>query len=175
MFKSPESLARIYPTLVRSGISVFGSQDVMRFLGKKPHGNFQGEVVSHYGHRVEGIRLKHRLKANSVKAYDKQGSILRIETTLNNVRDLKVYRPKQGDPEGPCSWQRMRKGVADLHRRGHSFLKHPINGIWTLLLLSRWTVCWEKSLNRFAALFIGKVKGFAPFARGTKKKHVFFR
>ena len=117
MFKSPESLARIYPTLVRSGISVFGSQDVMRFLGKKPHGNFQGEVVSHYGHRIEGIRLKHRLKANSVKAYDKHGSILRIETTMNNVRDLKVYRPKQGDPEGPCSWQRMRKGVADLHRR----------------------------------------------------------
>ena len=35
MFKSPEALARIYPTLVRSGISVFSSQDVMRFLGKK--------------------------------------------------------------------------------------------------------------------------------------------
>ena len=117
MFKSPESLVRIYPTLVRSGISVFSSQDVMRFLGKKPHGNFQGEVVSHYGHRVEGIRVKHSLKANSVKAYDKHGSILRIETTMNNVRDFKVYRPRQGDPEGPSSWQRMRKGVADLHRR----------------------------------------------------------
>ena len=117
MFKSPESLAKIYPSLVRSAISVFGSQDVMRFLGKKPHVNFQGEVVSHYGHRVEGIRVKHSLKANSVKAYDKHGSILRIETTLNNVRDFKVYRPKEGDPEGPCSWQRMRKGIADLHRR----------------------------------------------------------
>lgn len=117
MFKSPETLAKIYPTLVRSGISVFGSQDVMRFLGKKPHGNFRGEVVSHYGHRAEGIRLKHKLNANSVKAYDKYGNILRIETTMNNVRDFKVYRPKEGDPEGPCSWQRMRKGIADLHRR----------------------------------------------------------
>jgi len=117
MFKSAESLARIYPTLVRSGISVFGSQDVMRFLGKKPHGNFQGEVVSHYGHRSEGIRLKHNLKGNSVKIYDKEGSVLRVETTVNTPQDFKVYRPKQADPEGPCSWQQMRKGIADLHRR----------------------------------------------------------
>jgi hypothetical protein len=117
MFRSPEALSRIYPALVRSGICVFGSTDVMRFLGKKPHPQFAGEVVSHYGKRPEGIRLNHQLKANSVKIYDKQGSVLRIETTLNNPRDFKVYRPKQGDPEGPCSWQRMRKGIADLHRR----------------------------------------------------------
>ena len=117
MFKSPESLARRYPSLVRSGISVFGSQNVMRFLGKKPHGNFQGEVVSHYGRRVEGVRLKHTCKGNSIKVYDKQGSVLRVETTINVPRDFKVYRQKAGDPEGPYSWQRMRKGVADLHRR----------------------------------------------------------
>ena len=36
---------------------------------------------------------------------------------MNNVRDFKVYRPRQGDPQGRSSWQRMRKGVADLHRR----------------------------------------------------------
>jgi len=117
MFKSAGSLAKIYPTLVRSGICVFGSKDVLRFLGKKSHPNFQGEVISHYGQRAEGIRLKHELKANSLKIYDKQGSVLRIETTLNNPRDFKVYRPKEGDPKGPCSWQRMRKGIADLHRR----------------------------------------------------------
>jgi len=117
MFKSAESLASIYPSLVRSGISVFGSQDVMRFLGKKPHPNFQGELVSHYGQRTEGIRLKHKLKENSVKIYDKQGSVLRVETTVNNPLDFRVYRPKEGDPKGLCSWKRMRKGIADLHRR----------------------------------------------------------
>jgi hypothetical protein len=117
MFRSSGSLARIYPAIVRSGICTFGSTDVMRFLGKKPHPQFAGEVISHYGKRPEGIRLKHQLKANSVKIYDKQGSVLRIETTLNDPRDFKVYRPKEGDPKGPCSWQRMRKGVADLHRR----------------------------------------------------------
>ena len=57
----------------------------------------------------------------------------------------------------------------------HSFLKRPINGIWTLLLLWRWIFCWEKSLNRFAGLFVGKANGFAPFVHGTKKTHIFFR
>jgi hypothetical protein len=117
MFRSPAVLAKIYPALVRGGICAFGSTDVMRFLGKKPHPNFQGEVVSHLGKRVEGIRLKHEYKANSVKVYDKQGSVLRVETTINNPRDFKVYRRKEGERSGPLSWQRMRKGVADLHRR----------------------------------------------------------
>lgn len=117
LFKSSAALARIYPALVRSGISTFGSQDVMRFLGQKPHGNFQGEVLSHYAKRPEGIRLKHTLKTNSIKIYDKEGSVLRVETTLNNPRDFKVYRPNESDPQSPPSWQPMRKGVADLYRR----------------------------------------------------------
>jgi hypothetical protein len=89
----------------------------MRFLGKKPHPNFQGEAVSHYATRPEGIRLKHALKSNSVKIYDKQGSVLRVETTINDPMDFKVYRPKEGDPDGPRFYQRMRKGIADLNRR----------------------------------------------------------
>ena len=117
MFKSPAALAKIYPTLVRSGISVFGSGDVLRFLGKKLHGNFKGEVVSHYGQRPEGVRLKHEVKGNSVKVYDKQGSVLRIETTVNHPRDFKVYRPREGSSTRALSWQRMRQGVADLYRR----------------------------------------------------------
>jgi hypothetical protein len=96
---------------------VFSSRDVMRFLGKKPHGNFQGEVVSDYRERPEGIRVKHQLKQNSVKIYDKQGSVLRVETTINDPSDFRVFRPKQDDPEGPCQWQPMRKGIADLRRR----------------------------------------------------------
>jgi hypothetical protein len=117
LFKSSATLAKIYPNLVRSAISIFSSKDVMRFLGKKPHGNFQGEVVSHYGQRPEGVRLKHELNTNSVKVYDKEGSVLRVETTVNNARDFKVYRAERKGPDGLGSWQRMRKGVADLHRR----------------------------------------------------------
>jgi rRNA maturation protein Rpf1 len=34
----------------------------------------------------------HSVGRNSVKAYDKQGTVLRVETTINNTRDFKVFR-----------------------------------------------------------------------------------
>lgn len=117
MFHSPAALAAIYPSLLHQAILGFSSDDVMRFLGKKLHGGFTGQVVSDCKKRPEGVRIKHCYNTNSVKMYDKQGSVLRVETTLNEVRDFKVYRPHPDHPGGACGWQRMRKGVADLHRR----------------------------------------------------------
>jgi hypothetical protein len=118
MFESPQALAAIYPALVRGAITAFSSRDVLRFVRKRLNANFQGDLTSDYRHRPEGVRVKHRIKANSVKVYDKAGSILRVETTINDPRDFKVFRPKQGAPAGsPSQWRRMRKGIADLHRR----------------------------------------------------------
>ncbi len=117
MFKSSQALSAVYPSLLEQAIIGFSSQDVMRFLGKKPHGNFTGQVVSDSKKRPEGTRIKHCCNNNSVKMYDKQGSVLRVETTINNVRDFKVYRPEPDYPGGAYGWQRMRKGVADIYRR----------------------------------------------------------
>jgi len=123
MFRSAAALAALYPRLIRHGMQHLGSVDVMRFLGRKVpahngrYGTFQGEVVSDLKERPEGMRIKHRVNRNWIKMYDKQGSVLRIETTLNDARDMKVYRPKEGDPRGPKEWRYLRKGVADLHRR----------------------------------------------------------
>jgi hypothetical protein len=122
-FGSPEALGGLAPRLFRHAWLNFDSADVMRFLGSKavteqgPHGNFQGEVVSDLKRRVEGTRIKHRLGANWIKMYDKQGSVLRVETVINQTRAMKVFRTKEGDDAGEKSWQRLRKGVADIHRR----------------------------------------------------------
>jgi hypothetical protein len=121
--KSPAALARLYPRLIRHGITTLASGDVMRFLGYRVpadghvHRRFSGQVVSDLGDRPEGVRIKHRLNTASIKMYDKQGSVLRVETTVNNPRDIKVYRAKEGQPTGPKAWRRLRKGVADVHRR----------------------------------------------------------
>ena len=123
LFRSTEDLARLYPSLVYHAVATFSSPDVLRFLGRKipPEGTippaFAGEVVTDFKHRPEGIRVKHRVKANSIKMYDKQGSTLRIETTIHDPYDFKVYRRKESDPDGPLSWLRLRKGIADLKRR----------------------------------------------------------
>ena len=114
MFRSPEALAALYPRLVRHGMLTLGSDDVLRFLGRKQPGG--SEVNTDLRRRVEGVRLKHRVNRNSLKLYDKW-SILRAETTTINPKDFQVYRPTQADPEGPLEWRAMRKGVADLHRR----------------------------------------------------------
>jgi hypothetical protein len=122
-FSSCATLAELSPRLFRHAWLNFDSADVMRFLGSKavreqgPHGNFTGEVVSDLKRRLEGTRIKHRLNGNWIKMYDKQGSVLRIETVINDPRDMKVYRTKEGDETGQKTWQRLRKGVADIHRR----------------------------------------------------------
>ena len=122
-FASPQALAELAPPLFRHAWLNFDSADVMRFLGSKavreqgPHGNFTGEVVTDLKRRLEGTRIKHRLNRNWIKMYDKQGSVLRVETVINDPRDMKVYRTKEGDEGGEKSWQRLRKGVADIHRR----------------------------------------------------------
>lgn len=118
MFNNPDALATIYPQLVDHTMHHFKSPDVMRFLAQKqPNGNFTGEITTSFKDRAEGVRVKHWVRGNSVKMYDKAGSVLRTETTLAQVTDFKVLRPPHDDPNGKLQWRPLRKGVADLHRR----------------------------------------------------------
>ncbi len=127
VFGKAEDLRRLYPLFVHHAMTTFSSPDVLRFLGKKLpasgeiHGRVAAEVTSDLKRRQEGVRIKHRYNNNSVKLYDKAytpaGSVLRAELTMQDPEDFKVYRRPEGDPDAPMSWLRMRKGIADLHRR----------------------------------------------------------
>src|SRR6266704_1005336 len=126
-FRTTEALRGLYPRLLQHAITTFGSTDVMRFLGRHIPLNgdlpkrFTGQVVSDLHQRQEGVRIKHRLNDNSVKLYDKAFTemvcLMRAEATFNSVNDFRVYRPKEGDPEGELAWRPLRRGIADLHRR----------------------------------------------------------
>jgi len=117
VFENPKPLASIYPTLVRHATHHFQSPDVMRFLGRKAHGCFTGELTTSFKDRPEGVRVKHWVRGNSVKMYDKAGNVLRVETTIARTNDFKVFRPPHDNPRGRLAWKPLRKGVADLHRR----------------------------------------------------------
>jgi len=122
LFKDARRLDALYPVLVAHGLTRLGSRDVMHFLGRRVpaegvDGHFRGEVVSDLVVRPEGVRVKHRVNGNAIKMYNKQGSVLRVETVINQARDLTVYRPKEGDPGGAKDWRYLRKGIADLWRR----------------------------------------------------------
>jgi hypothetical protein len=127
VFRDPAALQRLYPRLVHHSLTSFGSREVLRFLGRTvpPAGGvpkrFQGEVISDLHERTEGLRIKHQVNQNSVKLYDKaytpQGSVLRAEVTLNHAEEFRVYRRKEGDPQGAKQWRVLRRGLADFHRR----------------------------------------------------------
>ena len=128
VFQSPEALASVYPHLVRFAMLHFKSPDVMRFLAQKAPGNFTGEIITSFKHRAEGVRIKHWLRGNSVKMYDKAGSVVRVETTIGETEDFKVFRPKTGRSQEVLDWLPLRKGVADLHRRAE--VSHRSNSVY---------------------------------------------
>ena len=117
MFKDRSALAQIYSAIIPHALTTFSSPDVMRFLGRKLMPKYRGEVITDYKKRAEGVRIKHRAGTNSVKIYDKFNIVLRVETTINNPRDFRVFRPLENHPDKILAWQKLRQGVADLHRR----------------------------------------------------------
>jgi hypothetical protein len=136
MFRDRPSLEALLPDLVEHASLHFSAEDILGFLGRKFHGNFQGEVTTDRKKRPQGVRVKHTMKGNSLKLYDKW-SILRVETTINQPGEFKVLKKVQ-TPEGfKRRWLPMCKGVANLWRyaqvakqsnEARSFRKTP-NGL----------------------------------------------
>jgi hypothetical protein len=104
---------------------------------------------------------------NSIKLYDKQGSVLRLETTIHQPKDLKVFRTKEGQPKGPKRWLKLRRGVADLYRRAE--VCQAINDRYAQALACVSSL--QPSLGEIAAMlaqpltFHGKrVRGLRPWS-----------
>ena len=117
MFKDRKRLADVYPAFCRHAMEHFHSRDVMRFLsGNSSKTSYAREVATSRQERIEGVRIKHIVNNNSIKMYDKQGSVLRIETTINNPRPFRVLRGERS-AAAALTWRPMRKGVSDTSRR----------------------------------------------------------
>ncbi|HSN77403.1 MAG TPA: hypothetical protein VL334_20220 [Anaerolineae bacterium] len=63
-----------------------GRYDPVSDLGRKLHGDFQGEMGNRYNQRWLGRRIKHQMGPVSIKLYDKFNQVLRIETTVNDAK-----------------------------------------------------------------------------------------
>ena len=118
LFKDAAALQRVYPALVEHALRRFSCHNVLRFMGRRTSDSrFVGEACSSLLKRPEGLRVKHWVEENSLKMYDKQGSVLRVETTINNVRRFKVRRMTVWKGVRGMRWIPMRFGLADLARR----------------------------------------------------------
>ena len=89
-----------------------------RFLGRRFHPRFDGEVVHFISRSVDG-RMREsntRMKNNWLKMYDKFGWVLRIETVINDPRKMRVRRLRTRQGRREMMWCPMNKGVINLYR-----------------------------------------------------------
>jgi hypothetical protein len=121
VFKTSSDLKELYARLLSHSTLCFGAKDVMSFLGRKLTGHFLSEIVTDMKdgglcRRIPGTRIKHRVKENWLKMYDKTGLVLRVEMVINNPEEFKVRKRVKRKNRRVMEWVSMRKGVAYLFR-----------------------------------------------------------
>jgi hypothetical protein len=116
LFQSRAALAGLYRALLGYAVRTFTPKDILGFLGRKCDRRFDGEVHTHYeSDRWFGTRIKHRMKSNWLKMYDKFGVILRVETVINSPKEFWVYRARRHrDGTSSAGYYPMTKSVDSL-------------------------------------------------------------
>jgi hypothetical protein len=114
LFSSRAQLAEIFPALLATATR-FSPKDILHYLGRRLHHRFDGEVLTDCKtDRLPGARVKHRMKENWLKMYDKFGQIVRVETVINNPREFRVRRRCQRHGRQTMAYVPMNKGVHNL-------------------------------------------------------------
>jgi hypothetical protein len=116
LFKDSGSLKGLYQDLLQHATVCLSAEDVLTFLGKKLSPAFQGELLTDFKHRKLGARVKHQVKANWIKMYDKFGRVLRIETVIQHPYDFKIRRRGTCNGKTVVGWFPMCKRVTNLRR-----------------------------------------------------------
>lgn len=117
IFRSQERLAALFPLLLRHALTCFSAKDILTFLGRRYHERFDGEVITSYkDRRHPGARIKHAMKANWIKMYDKLSKMIRIETVINQPSEFRILRHGTKKGEKVLDWFPMAKRATNLWR-----------------------------------------------------------
>jgi hypothetical protein len=111
VFRRQRDLAPVYQAITRTAVHAVKAEHVATFLGRKLNGNYKDELGNDFSTRIEGTRLRHHMGPASIKMYDKFGSVLRIETTANNVSFFKHHR-KVEQRDGTAVYKLARERLA---------------------------------------------------------------
>jgi hypothetical protein len=116
-FTSKHALAGLFLRLLEFALLTFSPKKIFAYLGRKLHERFDGEVQTHYKSvREPGACIKHFMKRNWLKMYDKLGLLLRVETVINQPGEFKALREcRHRDGTTSMGWFAMCKGVGNLH------------------------------------------------------------
>lgn len=92
IFHRQADLRPLYASLVRTAVHAVKPDHIATFLGRKLTGHYQDELGNAFHTRLEGACLKHHMGPVAIKLYDKQGLVLRLETTVNDVSFFRHHR-----------------------------------------------------------------------------------
>jgi hypothetical protein len=116
-FATKYALAGLFLRLLEFALLTFSPKKIFCYLGRKWHERFDGEVQTRYKSvREPGACIKHFMKRNWLKMYDKLGLLLRVETVINQPGEFKVLREcRHRDGSKSKGWFAMCKGVGNMH------------------------------------------------------------
>jgi hypothetical protein len=70
IFKNHESLYELYTKWQKHAAVCFQADDIMRFMGRKLHGLFNGDIVTKAHQRPSVTRIKHVVRGNWINAHE---------------------------------------------------------------------------------------------------------
>jgi hypothetical protein len=154
-FRDRGQLALVFRWLLEFALLTFSPQKIFSYLGRKWHERFDGEVQTHYRSvREPGVCIKHFMKGNWLKMYDKLAQLIRVETVINQPGEFKILREcRHRNGETSMGWFPMGKGVGNLHH----YQSHAL-------------ACNERYLNALAAVK-DPTPGYADLKRLTESQN----
>jgi hypothetical protein len=92
IFKNQEDLRLLYEEIILKSIHSVKPENVATFFSRQLAASYAQEVGTKYNKQIQGTRIKHFMGANSIKMYDKASKVLRVETTVNDITEFKIFR-----------------------------------------------------------------------------------
>lgn len=116
IFKDQEDLRLLYEEIILKSIHSVKPQNVATFFSRQLAASYAQDVGTKYNKQIQGTRIKHFMGANSIKMYDKASNLLRVETTVNDISEIKVYREVlKRNGQSVKKFASMKKSIYSLH------------------------------------------------------------
>ena len=114
LFKDHSRLDELIKKFNTPAAVCFQAEDIMRFMGRKLHGKFNSTIVTDVKYRPEVTRVKHVVRGNWIKMYNKHGIVLRVETVINRPQEFRTFCLGRGKKAG--SFKPLRKRITNMAR-----------------------------------------------------------
>lgn len=115
MFGNHAALKELYLNMQKHAAVCIQAEDIMSFMGRKLHGSFRGDITTDAKARIDITRVKHVVKGNWIKMYNKHGIVLRIETVINRPQEFRTFRLSRRGSKGG-GWVPLPKRISSMSR-----------------------------------------------------------